>query len=109
MKNSGHSSYWYNLHIVFVQEFRYMEIREDRLKAIRDMTIQSSKKHRRPLSHASVLPDHVHLVVGCDVKESPAEVALSYMNNIAYALGMQAVFRYSYYVGTIGEYDRGAV
>lgn len=109
LRNSGHSAYWYNLHIVFVQENRYWEIREDRLKLFRNMIVRASEKHERILSYGSILPDHIHLVVGCDVKESPAEVTLSYMNNIAYALGMQAVFRCSYYAGTIGEYDRGAV
>ena len=39
-------------------------------------------------------------------RKSPAEVALSMMNNLAYAQGMKAAFRYSYYVGTIGPYDR---
>ena len=40
---------------------------------------------------------------------SPEEVALSYLNNGAYACGMKPVFQFGYYAGTIGEYDRGAV
>jgi REP element-mobilizing transposase RayT len=73
------------------------------------MLIQSTAKHGRRLSRASVLPDHVHLIVGCDVGDSPTEVALGYMNNVAYVLGMKAVFKYGFYVGTFGEYDHGAV
>src|SRR4029077_19121670 len=40
---------------------------------------------------------------------SPEEVALTYMNNLAYAQGMSEVFRYSYFVGTFGEYDLGVI
>ena len=108
-RKSSHGVYWYNLHIVFVHDSRYMELREDRLATVRDTVIKATAKHGRQLSRASVLPDHVHLTIGCDVGESPAEVTLSYMNNVAYALGMKAVFQFSFYVGTFGEYDRGVV
>ena len=108
-RRGAHGVYWYNLHIVFVHDSRYMEIREDRLGAVQGMLFQATAKHGRQLSRASVLPDHVHLTVGCDAGESPAEVTLGYMNNVAYVLGMQAVFQFGFYVGTFGEYDRGVV
>ncbi len=53
--------------------------------------------------------DHVHLAMGCSIDRSREELALSYLSNCAYACEMKAVFRFGYYVGTIGEYDRGAV
>jgi hypothetical protein len=31
------------------------------------------------------------------------------MNNLAYVQGMKPMFRFSYYVGTFGPYDRGAI
>ena len=31
------------------------------------------------------------------------------MNNLAYACGMKPVFRSSYYVGTLSEYDLGVI
>ena len=31
------------------------------------------------------------------------------MNNLAYACGMRAVFKFSYFVGTFGEYDPGVI
>ncbi|MEE8450982.1 MAG: hypothetical protein V3R99_03675, partial [Thermoguttaceae bacterium] len=108
-RRSAYGVYWYNLHVVLVCDGRYMEIREDPLTAVRDMLLKATQKHGRLLSRASVLPDHLHLTVGCDVGESPAEVALGYMNNIAYVWGMKAVFQFGYYVGTFGEYDRGAL
>jgi len=36
-------------------------------------------------------------------------VALSYLNNLVFAHGMKALFCFSYYVGTFGEYDMGAI
>ena len=51
----------------------------------------------------------IHLTLGCEISESPEEVALGYLNNCAYAYGMKPVYRFSYYVETFGEYDRGAV
>jgi hypothetical protein len=45
----------------------------------------------------------------CKLEESPQDIALSYMNNLAYAQGMKAVFKYSYFVGTFGEYDLGVI
>jgi hypothetical protein len=55
------------------------------------------------------LSDHVHLVAGIPFEQSPEDVALGYMNNLAFAHEMQAVFCPSYYVGTVGEYDTGAI
>jgi len=53
--------------------------------------------------------DGVDITLGCRIDRSPEEVALGYLNNCAYACAMKPVFQFSYYVGTFGEYDRGAV
>ena len=51
----------------------------------------------------------VHLVLGCQPTESPLEVALGYLNNLAYVQEMRRVYQYGFYVGTVGEYDLGAI
>ena len=61
------------------------------------------------LSRGAVLPDHVHLLLGCPLEVSPEEVAMCYLNNLAFLLGMRPWFQFEYYVGTLGEYDRGAI
>jgi hypothetical protein len=61
------------------------------------------------LSRAAILLDPVHLTLGCGIGECPEQVALEYMNAYAEAGGGKAVWMFSYYTGTIGEYDRGAV
>ncbi len=73
------------------------------------MIIGSANKHRWRLSRIGLLSNHIHILLGAAVTESPESVALSLMNNLAYVQEMKPVFRFSYYVGTFGPYDRGAV
>ena len=106
---TSHAIYWYNLHLVMVHDGRFREIRDDhaqkRLRAIGN--IASVKGHL--LSRAALLPDHLHLALRCDLAESPEQVALAYLNNLAFVEGMKPVFRFGYYVGTFGEYDLGVI
>ena len=69
------------------------------------MILAAAGKKGHLLSAGAIVADHVHLTLGCNVRESPAEVALSYMNNLAYACGLKRVFAFGFYVGTFGEYD----
>ena len=108
-RRNGHAAFCYNLHMVFATQQRWREIRHDVLVRVRKMIESASQRKGHFLRRAGLLPDHVHLTLGCDLKESPGEVALSYMNNLAYAQGMTEVFRYSYFVGTFGEYDLGVI
>jgi hypothetical protein len=106
---TAHAQYWYNLHIVLVNEARYREIRDEVLTGLRQMVLDANEKKGHWLSRAAILPDHIHLTMGCQVEESPEEVVLSYMNNLAFSCGMKPVFKYSYYVGTFSEYDLGVI
>jgi hypothetical protein len=106
---SAHGQFWYNLHVVYVNDERWREIRESMLEKRLDTLEAAAAKHGHRMSRAALLADYVHLTLGCGLAESPEQVVLGYMNNGAYACGMKPVFRFSYYVGTIGEYDRGAV
>jgi REP element-mobilizing transposase RayT len=108
-RSSGHGQFWYNLHIVFVNDGRWMEVADKRLGAVSEMLEKVARKYGHLLSRATVLPDHAHLTVGCPIDSAPQDVVLCYMNNCAYALGMRPEFQFSYYAGTVGEYDLGAV
>lgn len=68
-----------------------------------------AQKKNHLLSRIGLLAEHAHWTVGCSIDESPLEVGLGYLNNLAYALGMRAVFQPSFYAGTFGPYDMGAV
>lgn len=106
---SAHGKYWYNLHLVLVNDERWMEIREKVLETLFATIERAAAKHSHRVSRLALLPDHVHLTLGCGIGDSPEEVAIGYLNNCAYAIGMKPLYQYSYYVGTFGEYDRGAV
>ena len=106
---SAHGEYWYNLHLAIVNEDRWAETNDDVLERLCRVIEGAARKHGDRLSRLAILPDHDHLTLGCPIDRSPEAVALSYLNNGAYAYGMKPVFMFSYYVGTFGEYDRGAV
>jgi REP element-mobilizing transposase RayT len=106
---SSHGRYVYNLHLVLVHQDRWCEVDRGRLEVTRDMIINAAGKKRHRLSRVSLFAEHVHMTLGCRYDESPEDVALGYLNNLAYAHGMKEAYRYGYYVGTFGEYDMGAV
>lgn len=106
---SAHGEYWYNLHLVFVNEHRWCEVREEILNSLLLMVERAALKHGQRLSRVALLADHIHLTLGCEVRQSPEDVAISYLNNCAFAYGQKPVFSFGYYAGTMGEYDRGAV
>jgi REP element-mobilizing transposase RayT len=108
-QRSTHGVYIYNLHNVLVHDGRWNEVRESELAKTRDMVIRVAERKNHRLSRLSLLADHIHLTASIPPDQSPVDVALAYMNNVAFAHGMRAVFCPSFYVGTIGEYDTGAI
>ena len=108
-QRSAHGEYLYNLHVVLVHAERWNEVRRDRLQTTSDMIIRCAHDKRHRLSRLAMLADHVHLTLGVPHETAPGDVAIGYMNDIAFAHGMTALFSSSYYVGTFGEYDMGAV
>ena len=67
--------YWYNLQVCFVNDGRCMEIRPEPLLRMREMIAKSAAKHAHLLSIGGIVADHIHLTLGCNVEQSPAEVA----------------------------------
>jgi hypothetical protein len=55
--------------------------------------------HARPL----------HLALRGNIEHAPEAIALSLMNNLAYAAGQKPLWEYGYYAGSFGEYDMNAV
>jgi len=102
-QRTASATYCYNLHIVLEIEQGHEEQRSDFLMGIRDMILEVGRTRRHLLSRAAILPDHIDLTLGCPLEESPAEVTLSYMNNLAVVYGRYPVFRYGAYMSTFGE------
>lgn len=106
---SSHGRYLYNLHVVFSVRERFRITDVARLERLRDLAVGVADKKGHRLSRLSVVPDHVHVAVGAPYDRAPEEVALAYMNNLAFGVGQPALWEPSYYAGTFGEYDMGAL
>jgi REP element-mobilizing transposase RayT len=109
IRRSAHGQFVYNLHLVFVHRDRLSDIRTNYLEDIHTMLKRASTHHKHLLADAGILSDHIHLAIGCNVDESPQQVALSYLNNLAYTQEMKAAYQHGAYLGTFGEYDLGAI
>lgn len=102
---TNHGRFSCNLHLVFIRAGRSPETRPAVWLAVRNMIRKASRQKQHLLSRLGILPDHVHMTVGIHPDESPEEVALSYMNNIAFCLGMEPVLMHGCFIGGIGNYD----
>jgi len=107
--NTASGRYWYNLHLVLVVAERGRIHDPKTLETLSRQCDAVAKKYRQWISVGSLLPDHLHVALRGDIERSPAEIALSYMNNLAYAVGQKAIWQPSFYVGTFSEYDMGAI
>jgi hypothetical protein len=85
------------------------EVREDVLAAMRDMIVRASSAKGYRLSRIGLVSNHLHVTLGCHMTDSPLRVGLGLLNNLAFVNDMKAVFKYSFYVGTVGNYDRQAI
>jgi REP element-mobilizing transposase RayT len=105
--NSGR--YWYNLHLVLVVSERYRIGQVATLAKIRETALRICVKKGYAASTLAVLPDHLHLALRAAVEQSPEEIALSFLNNLGYALDQRPWWEAGYYAGTFGEYSMAAV
>ncbi len=69
--------------------------------------IRNQKGYR--ISVGSVMPDHIHLALRGNIEQPAQEIALAFLNNLAYLLGSKAVWQFGFYAGTFGEYDMRCV
>ena len=106
---SAHARHRCNLHLSFVCQDRRTGIGIPLLVAVRNMIRRACAAKKVRLSRIGLLPDHLHLIVGTSHEAAPIELALSLMNNIAFVYGMQPILRPSCFLGTIGEYNLGAI
>ena len=105
---SSHGEFTYNLHLVLVNSEREIDVREESLQITHDGIPRISCKKGHRLSRAGITGDHIHITLGADVAETPTDVALAYLNNLAY-FHKKPIFQSGYFVGTYGQYDLGAI
>lgn len=109
IRYSSHGQFIYNLQLVFENADHLHDISEETLRASCNMVVRASAKKGYLLSRIGILTNHIHLLVGCRMTESPISVGLGYLNNLAFALEMKPAFEFSFYAGTFTNYDRGAI
>ena len=98
-----------NVQVVLEMDGGWHETRKDVLVRFRYIIVSCVRNHGWKLSRIGLLSNHLHVLIGANVKDTPADVAMALMNNVAYVYEMKPVLKFSYYVGTFGQYDRGAV
>ncbi len=106
---SSHGEYRYALQIVLELETGWHDTREEALIGYRKAIVGSCCKHKWRLKRIGILSNHFHILVGPGIEDSPEHVALVFLNNLSYSQDMKPICRFSYYAGTFGEYDRGAI
>ena len=105
----NYGKFVYGLQIVVETAGGWNEIRDDVLSGWRNMIVRACAAKGWRLAWIGLLSNHIHILIGCAVTTSPESVAMSLLNNLAFSQGMNPVFRFSYYVGTFGKYDRNAI
>jgi REP element-mobilizing transposase RayT len=108
-RRSSHGEFIYNLHLVVVHQQRFVEIREKFFRRSFEMILGNAAKKNHLISRLSLLADHLHWTLGCAIDESPLEVGLSYLNNLAFVHGMRPLFEFGFFAGTFGPYDMNAI
>jgi len=114
MLSVAHASFDLKHHLVFATRFRRGVFDSKLGHALVDYWIRVAAKRGFALDQASVLPDHVHLIVRITPKMSIEECALLLMNNGQYFVGtryperliearIDQLWQPSAYAGTCGE------
>jgi REP element-mobilizing transposase RayT len=75
------------------------------LATISDWCPKIARRKGYDISVRSVMPDHLHLSLRGNIDHSAEQIALAFLNNLAYAVGQVPLWEPCYYAGTFGEYD----
>ncbi len=107
--SNNHGRYVLGLHLVLVHTERWRIANAAFVQTSKEAFLASAKKYGLGISRLSILADHLHAAIRFTYDQSPEQIALSFMNNIAYCHGMLKMWMDSFYVGTIGPYDMNAI
>ena len=95
--------YSYNLHVVLEQDATEVTNRKTFSKMAHDQILRECQRRTYRMLHAVILTDYIEFVLGCPLTESPASVALAFMNSLADASFGRPVFRFGAFIYTFGE------
>jgi hypothetical protein len=106
---SAHGRFIYNLHVVVELEQGGWCIETPVWVARRTMIERMAHKKQWQLSRVGIVVNHLHVLVGCGALDSPLDVGLAFLNNLAYVDGMRPNYRFGFYIGTFGPYEREVI
>ena len=103
---SAHGRYWYNLHlVVVVADRRYPMTRRETFHTLRSEMLRIAQESDCGIGSLAPMPDHVHAALRGDIRQSPLELALTFLNGLANALGRNRCWSQEVYTGTFSEYE----
>ena len=88
----SHGKFVHSLQIVIENAQGWNETRHEVLRGARDMIVRASASKEWWLARIGLLSNHIHILRGCSMVESPESAALSLLNHLAYAQGMAPRF-----------------
>ena len=109
IRQSVHGQFVYGLHFVF--EFANGEscIESKLWQAREEMIVRAARHKKWLLSRIGVVANHLHVLIGCGMLDAPLNAGLSLLNNLSFVDGMRPSYRYGFFVGTTGPYNRMAI
>jgi REP element-mobilizing transposase RayT len=109
-QRTAHGEYWYNLHLVIVvQDRRNPMTRDETFKQVGQTCFKIARKHDHQIAELAIMPDHIHCSLRGNHEQSPQEIGLCFLNNLAYVLGYNRCWSEEFYVGTFSEYSVKAI
>lgn len=102
-----YGQYLNSLHVCLENADGWNETRETELQKVRNAVVDASRKRSWQLSRIGMLSNHLHVLIGASVTDSPESVVLALMNEIAQMSEGKPILKFSYYVGSFGPYNRG--
>jgi REP element-mobilizing transposase RayT len=108
-RTNSYGQFIYGLHVVVESQDGWNEVRREVLCGYLCAIQRGAKDKNWLLSRIGILANHIHILLGANAMDSPEFASLYLLNLLAGSQGSKVLFRYSYFVGTIGRYDRGAI
>lgn len=96
-------------HVVVETAGGWHDLRQEALVSYRNALLSISRQHGWEVARIGLISNHIHILLGAGAQDVPGEIALSFLNQLADTQEMKPIFKYSYYIGTFGKYDRGAI
>ena len=108
-RTTSHGQYIYGLQVVVESQGDWNNVHKDSLNGYIHSIKNTCIRNEWLLSRIGILANHIHILVGPGATDSPENVALELLNELSKSETTIAQFKFSFYVGTFGPYNRAAI